>query len=314
MELIKNKRGIFFTALVLAMLSLFVITYSFSNFSDERKTVQKRVETMNNFLFSLEEDMPRQIFIFGFRTIFLAEREIIESGNYIPNIDSLVNEAFFIGTINGDEEAILEGATLDDLIQSIQDKADKINVIVNLTDASMEISQEDPWNVKFTLTAQLTMTDKSGLASWQKEEIIEAFVPIKNFDDPVYYVGTNGRVINKINKTIYNNFVSGSDVTNLSSHAENSLYINNTDAPSFLDRLEGNITASSPYGIESIVNLEKLSTQGVIAQQKSVIDHIYFSSQDPSWCKVAGMQNWFRIDLDHENLYEVPELTENCET
>ena len=46
---------------------------------------------------------------------------------------------------------------------------------------------------------------------------------IENFDDPVYYLNTNGKVTNKVVKTPYN-FDS---VSNLTLHLADSYYINN---------------------------------------------------------------------------------------
>ena len=78
MVLIRNKRGIFFTTLVIVMFSLFIITLTFYSQVQERETIQKRVSTLNNFVFSVEKDIPRQLKATGFRIIFLFEKRIAE--------------------------------------------------------------------------------------------------------------------------------------------------------------------------------------------------------------------------------------------
>jgi len=98
---IKNKKGIFFTMIAIALLSLFLASSTFLTLSYDRETVTSRVETMNNFVFSLEEDLDRKIFISGFRIIFLFEKRMVENGTYITNVNDSFNEAFFNGTING---------------------------------------------------------------------------------------------------------------------------------------------------------------------------------------------------------------------
>ena len=80
----------------------------------------------------------------------------------------------------------------------------------------------------------------------------------------------------------------------LLNHTLSSYYRSHTDAPSFLNRLQGNLSASQ-YGIESLVNLQKLSSQGVPTQQKTVVDYIYFSTQNPAHNGVSGMPSWFRL-------------------
>ena len=98
------------------------------------------------------------------------------------------------------------------------------------------------------------------------------------------------------------------DVSNLQKHVDNSLYINSSLAPSFLDRLQGKLSANA-NGIESLVNLQKLSNQGLSISSKSVVDYIYFSSNNPSSYNINGMYNWFRLDNDHLDIYKVRNLT-----
>ncbi len=310
MVLIKNKRGIFFTTIVIIILILFITTFSFYSENKERKSTQKRIETLNNFIFSIEEDIPRQLYASGFRIIFLLEKNIIETGSYITNLNSAAQELFFNGTlyggINPDIQAIMEGAKFFDINSSLQSKAAKINAEIEIINPSMSLRQIGPWNVKITLSSTTIIKDKSNLVSWNKTQNISALIPIENFEDPLYLINTNGLVTNKITKTPYTTFVQGNDVSNLYTHSQNSYYTNSTLAPSFLDRLEGK-TSASPHGIESLVNLAKLSLQGITIQDKSVVDYIYFSSQNPAACNVqpSGMPAWFKLDNSHLTTYQV---------
>ena len=312
MVLVRNKRGIFFTAFVIVILSLFVISFTFFSNSTERKTTQNRVATLNNFVFSVEEDIPRQLRISAFRIIFLLEKDIIETGLYITDINSAFEEAFFDGTINGktsqEINSIMQGAKFSDIAFSLQeDKAKKINANVSLLSPSITIIQEDPWNIKFTLTTNIIIKDLSNLAVWNKTANISAYVSIQGFEDPIYIKSTNGLVTNRIIKSPYNGtFIQGADVSNLYDLAQNSYYINSTDAPSFLDRLQG-INSPNENGIESLVNLAELSSQSVPIQDKSVVDHIYFSTANPPSCNIlpSGMPSWFKLDGAHFNTYQV---------
>ena len=100
--MLKNKKGIFFTLLVIAILFLFTISYTLYSDIKSREAVTKRVETMNNFVFSFEKDLERQLYISGFRIIIIVEKRIIDTGSYINNFDSTFNEIFFYGTIYGE--------------------------------------------------------------------------------------------------------------------------------------------------------------------------------------------------------------------
>jgi len=298
----KSRKGIFFTVTAMLMLTLFLLSYTLFSYSDEKESVQKRVETMNNFVFSVEEDLPRQLFIFGFRTIFLFEKEITERGAYINNLDERVEEAFFNGTVYDVPQELLVGAMFDDIYSSLRTRANKINANITILNPDIEITQDDPWNVKIVLTSNLIIEDLNELVMWDKQSTIVAYVPTENFDDPLYLLNTNGMISNKVKKTPYSDLVVGGDVSNLFDHLKNSYYINSTEAPSFLDRLEGDLNANE-FGVESLVDLDELT----IVQDKSVVDHIYFSTSDPSACNILpnGMPVWFKLDNAHHSLYEV---------
>ncbi|MBI2452020.1 hypothetical protein HYV50_02995 [Candidatus Pacearchaeota archaeon] len=299
---IRNKKGIFFTMMAILIISLFVLSYTFYNEIKEDKSVNNRVNTMNNFLFSVEKDLERQMYIFGFRTIFLIEKKIVETGTYRTNINQTFHEAFFNGTIYGEAQALLNDAKFSHFNNTINNNAKKINVDIIFSDPKVEVTQDDPWHIKVTLIADLEMSDIGGVALWKKTEKISGRISVENFEDPIYYTITSGRASNKITRTPYTDF---SVIADFSEHATNSYYKADSDAPSFLDRLAGNITIANPQGIESIVNLQKLSQQGVSVQEKSTIDHIYFSSDNPSFGCVNGMPSWFRIDDTHADKYNV---------
>jgi len=302
-----NKKGIFFTILVVIILSLFLISYTFFSLAEQRKNIQKRIETMNSFLFSIEEDIQRQLFISGFRTIFLFEKHILEgrgqgANGYIADVNISFQEAFFNGTIEGfiDEEIqlLMTGVTFSNITDNINKKAVKINVEINLLDPIIEITQEDPWNVKIILTTNLTMRDLAGLASWNRTQSIVALIPIEGFEDPIYPLETNDPTkTNIINRTVNATF---SSISELLDHEANTYYLNSSEAPSFLDRLEGNIGASNPNGIESLV----ATKLGSIDEGISIVDHEYFLGNPGLTCSFS-LPTWFLIDSNplHRSLY-----------
>ena len=310
MVLIKNKRGIFFTTLVIVLLALFMITFTLYSEIKERKTIQKRIETLNNFVFSVEEDIPRQLKATGFRIIFLFEKRIIETGSPIINLKETFREAFFNGTIYGETnpeiETIMVGVTIPEIENSLKARAAKIGADIQINNPNIYIEQNDSWSMKITLESNIIIKDKTDLALWNKTSNISAFISIENFEDPIYVISTNGLITNKIIKSPYTIFVQGADISNLLSHSKNSYYISSVTAPSFLDRLEG-INSPNSNGIESLVDFEDLSSQGISTQQKSVVDYIYFSSSNPSACIIvpSGMPSWFRLDSIHLGAYQV---------
>jgi hypothetical protein len=296
MGLTKNRKGMFFTAMAIILISLFVFSYSFYSSFEKRKSIENRVSTMNNFLFSTEQDLSRHLYISGYRTIFLMEKKIFDTGLEISNLDYLFNETFFSGSFEGGNQEFFDGETLSEIESSINGAASEVGINLSISNPVLNVSQSDPWNVKVTLDYHLLMSDEGNLAHWDKNASISAYIPITNFDDPLYTIETNKLVTIKITRTPFSNFISGADASNLSSHLLNSYYKSSINAPSFLNRLKGDPSAS-PYGIESFVNLPRLTSEGITVYDKSIIDYIYFSAQNPSpTCSHVGMPSWFKVD------------------
>ncbi|MBU0906526.1 MAG: hypothetical protein KKD18_03370 [Nanoarchaeota archaeon] len=294
-----NKRGIFFLMLTLIIISLFMLSITF--FSDMAlwQSVQKRVKTLNSFVSFTEEDLSRQIFITGYRAIFYMEKEIVDTGDYLNDTDALMNEIFFNGTINGRSEPLLQAITFSKLEQLISERAAAISATSDFSNPSINITQEDSWNVKVIFTVDFFLEDRNGLASWNKTLVTETLIAISNFTDPVYFVETAG---NTEPPTFTRTPYSGFDSSNLSAHITGRYYREHSDAPSFLDRLEGNLLATSPYGIESLVYVNDIPVP--YRTGKSLEDHVYFSSASLSGtCHLAGMDPWVRLDNIHRAYY-----------
>jgi len=297
-----NKKGIFFTILAIALLSLFVVSYSVYSFAQNREGIGKRIKTMNSYVSSLEEDIPRKLYITGYRIIFLFNQRIIDSGSYIADVNTSFSEAFFNGTIDdidyrNDNLRYLDEATFPDIVEKINNVADSLNLNVTFINPKASISQEDPWHVKVTLESNLIIKDRGNLALWNKTSVLSAYIPITNFEDPLYTKNTNATVVNKFNQTIYPVPISADNIVN---HATNSYYINHTDAPSFLQRFEGDLTAD-PNGIESLINPYELAQQGISVKDRCIIDYLYFSQ---SGCGVQQTYSgWIKIDQGHMGIY-----------
>lgn len=304
--MVLNKKGMVLTLVTITLLSIFAVSYGTYSLIQDRSSINKRINTLNNFVASVEQDLPRQLFVSGYRSIFLFNKKIIETSEYIDDVNDSINEIFFSGTLDGTTQDLMTDATFTAIQNFLSNNANKINAEVNLLDPKIELTQDDPWNLKFTLSITLIITDKGGLASWNRSASIVSFVPITNLEDPLYSANTQGKVTNKVNQTPYLTFVTGANVANLKDHFQNSYYKASTSAPSYLKRLEGDLSAD-PNGIESLVYPQDLTDAGINVKQKSVIDYIYFSTSDPQAYRVSAISNNFIID-DQDNhlaLYNV---------
>ncbi|MBS3082270.1 hypothetical protein J4416_05095 [Candidatus Pacearchaeota archaeon] len=296
LDITTNKKGVFFLAITMIIITLLMTSYTLRTGIQERKVIQKRVETMNSFVNSMQQDIERKIFIAGFRSIFTLENKIIETGSYIENVNASFQEMFFNGTLNSQDEPIMIGATFNNITNDLQSLGEKININVNLTNPKLNINQIDPWNLQVTLNINFSVTDNTNLSSWNSPLTVIATIPLYYFDDPLYTLNTRGIIAIKINQTTYNPLNNSV----LLDHTTNQYYKSSIEAPSFIDRLEGNISINSINGIESLVNIQNLQSKGLDTEQKSIVDHIYFSSSNPSFCHISGLPSWFNID--NENL------------
>ena len=300
MDIIK-KRGIFFTTLALVMITIVVLTYTLSTIVYTNASTQKRISSMNSFLLTTEDDLKRQLYVSAFRIVFILTDYIAQQGTYHSNIPLAAEEIFFNGTLYNAQQPLMIEATFKDIQDTITERARSLNLNLTLTPESLSLTQSDPWNINITLVTHLRLSDNTGLAKWDRTETLSILVPIDDFEDPLYIINTNGAITNQIHKTPYTTFVEGGNVANLLDHTLNSYYTNTTLAPSFLNRLKGDLQGSDQYGIESLVNRNK---QGMPQYDKSVVDYIYFDSiYNPESVQVQGMPSWFRLDNDHLSVY-----------
>jgi hypothetical protein len=298
-----NKKGIFFTLLTIAILALFLITYSINNAAKQRESLKDRVETLNTFVFSIQDDLQRKMYISGYRVLVCFERRISNSNGtvFIDNVNLRFNEAFFNGSLNGEVQSLMTdsagsgGARFSDLVQDIKGRGNKSNIDIEFYNPTVLMSQDDPWNVKITLLTGLLISDRGGLVEWNKTLSVNSYIPIENFDDPTYYTHTNNDLSPKF-RSNPNFSVSGSAAqikSNITYQINNQLYINHTTAPSFLDRFEGNLSGYNINGIESFVNVSGI--KGTRFSDRSTVDYIYFKNVGSSSCSVTSVTDWFRL-------------------
>lgn len=302
-----NKKGVIFTTMTIVMIILLTTSITTFTIYQKEDTIRERVESIDRFIFSLEQDISRQTYISGYRSILSLQGYITEKGEFIDDSAKRIEESLLNGTVKGTEIALMEGYTLPDWNNRIIELGDKLNLNVSYTLTNVEVYQESPWEIKIALEINITIEDKNDLASWKRSESITSEIPIEGFEDPLYLLKTNGIISNKIQKTPYKIFVEENDVSNLLNHTKSSFYVESSEAPSFLDRLEGK-TSPSTQGIESLVNLEKISSQGGDVLDKSVVDHVYFSDENPQSSNIEGMPSWFKLDSSHLEKYQVEGL------
>jgi hypothetical protein len=314
-----HKKAIFFTFVAIILLSALV--FSFSIYTRYRMrtrglVIETRVNTMNSFMRDIDKDIIRGGFISSHRSILAMVEYVSANGVYIDNVEDRFEEVFLNGTINRSPQALMSDTTFNDWISRMQSQGGKINLELDFNIKDIVINHSDPWNIGIYLDTEIYVSDVTDIAVWNVTRTIKTVVPIEGFEDPVYAVNTDAKVLNIVNKTPFTDFVTGNnDTSNLQQHTSNSYYVAWSTAPSFLMRIEGNISAS-PYGIESLINLQKMIDQGIEVEERSVVDHIYWSNKSINSYHIDKMPSWFMMDdennpdenMTHLELYEVESL------
>ncbi len=307
-----NRKGVFFTFIAIGLVSLIVYSFTIHTgyvYRDSMFVIETRVSTISDFIKDVETDINRGLYISSFRSLLAIEDFITSNNSFIPDIDSAFKEALLNATVMNESNPLLEGASFPDWMEKIKEEADKIDIIIDFTASNITINQSDPWTVNVEVDILFNVTDKRKTASWLRTRHIITQISVIGLEDPVSSLNTYNKIVNKIiraNQTDFDNL----DV--LKQHLANSYYIASEHGPSFLMRLEGNLS-NSTMGIESIVNFDKLMIQGLDIKTASAVDYIYFSNVSISSCIINETFNetgyeWFRLDNDdnyHLNTYNV---------
>ena len=306
-----NKRGIFYTLAAIALTVVIIFTfsaYSTYNLSDKMEVIETRIETVNFFIKDVERDLSKGVYIAGFRTLLSFNQFITSNGTFLNNVNERFKESFLNGTINNQALSLMKDSTFTDWANKISAEATKIDINFNLTINDVKLNQSDPWNVDIGLNITLIISDKRNTSSWLRNRYLVSRINIIGFEDPLYVVNSKGRLTNPIIKSNITNFVVNGEVTNLLLHANNSYYIAHNDSPNFLMRFEGLLDNSS-LGIESLVNLEKFQEQGLTTKDRSIVDYIYFGTKNTYNCRINNTPEWFKLDMDHWEIYQVNDPT-----
>lgn len=315
----KSKKGVFLSFIAIIFLSLLIISVSIgANYVLREKTflIETKVDTMNNLIIDIDKDLQRAIHISGFRTMVALENEVTLSGEYIDDIDERFQELFFYGTLYQEPSFFIENNTFPDWLNKIGNEAERIDVSLNLSTTSFNVHLLNPWEVEIDVNVSLDMVSNQGIAEWHQNKTIGATISIIGFEDPIYRLGTNGLFENTIRQSNKTFFRDGGDVSLLLNHTLESEYIAYSGAPDYFMRLEGNFSPSE-NGIESLVDLQELYDKSISIKDKSVVDFIYFSDENPDSYNIEGMPSWFKIDdelfgnftnFSHLELYDVEDL------
>lgn len=309
-----NKKGVFYTLIALTIIGFFLVSFSYSIQYKEAHKFERseaRINTMNDFVNSIEKDLSRALYISSFRSLISLNNFISSNGSFLTDIDAEFYQIMVNGTIkdNPEIEVLMENQTFTNWTRKIEVIAASIGIYADVTLDSLTLSHYDPWTIQTNAIVNITLTDPDNTAEWEYQKAFSTKVSIHGMEDPMYTIYSEGKVARLVVPT---NF-SGWDIENLTAHFRNKTYIQSNSAPSFLDRMVDNIVPS-PFGIETLVDSEELNDYGLTIYNYSHVDWMYWNGTITNTSKIENITRrmdsgdeweYFTLDLDSINYFNV---------
>jgi hypothetical protein len=307
-----GRKGIMYT--IVSLLVLLIIGGIF--FTESRRTGEEaagasleRVKTLNAFIVNFEKDSQRAAYISGFRSFIAMEQHVTSTGVYITDPATTFRQVFLNGTINSTQYVIMENSSFNEYLARVSSNAGKQGISMQATVVNVSLWQVDPWHVLVNYSLQMNISDNRNTATWQINRTLVGKVPIIDLRDPLFTARTYGRVQRVVKMTNYTTLVNdvgdANDTGDFNRHFNTSLYRAAGRGPSMLMRFAGNLS-DSPYGIESLVDVDEFSTQDLpVSTTSSIVDYMYFGNVPATVCSIQNLPSRIKLDTASASIYEV---------
>lgn len=294
------------TAILIVTTFLAITTSSILSLPDH----SLRIRTADSFIENIYDDGELALYTSAFRSAISLTEVVYETGDYIPDVGDAFEELMLEGTYEDEEQFLLVNNTIKNWTDRIEERATSSGLIANIEVSNIEVYHADPWAFSVRANFSVYVQDLKEIAYWNSSKIITAEIPIIGFDDPMYIVETSNQFTNTINTSPYDGvFVSGTDTTNVQDHMSEGRYIAFSGAPSYLQRLEGDFSASE-FGIESLIDKSALSAVYPVNYDRSNADYVYFQGSSPTVYEFNYLPSSFKLDNQsgHIARYELSAL------
>ncbi len=205
----RKSKGIAF-GLLLVLVSLTLISLVLLQKEIYKKNIQKsyienRIDDINNLFDSITLDFNKAIDITAKRAIAIADSKIITSGNPLTEADKTLKELILFGSIDGEEQVLMENATINNWLQKVNIVGKEKGYDINIKIESFSIKPYDSFNLIAEGTAWINISDQNGLAAINRKYNFSKKISVENFEDPLYPLNTNSKATKIIKKSKYEN-------------------------------------------------------------------------------------------------------------
>ena len=306
-----NKKAIVFTFIAIIMIILLIAIFLLNISNRAQRDIQKnniKIEALNSLVNSLNNELLQETLRSSSNQVFLALLDDLENknqgggkGQYVKgDLYKEFADALVTGYYQKQELKLMFQGKLNytlmnitgELIYFIKDNG-AIFSFKPIDKYDVTIFQQDPWNINVSLIISYNLNDSSNEISWNiKNKQISILLPVENYREPFYIVEDN------LNVTINKTDVTTWTFDEFKRHINKRLFIAHSDAPSFLDRLQGK-KGNNINGIETILDPNFYPNPS----KSSNVDFEYRDSVKGK-CLVNGMPNNFKLTSAHLSYYQ----------
>ncbi|MFH1125580.1 MAG: hypothetical protein V1703_00500, partial [Candidatus Altiarchaeota archaeon] len=304
-----------------------------------------RTDELYYFVESVKSDYDRSVSIAAQRSfVYLVDYSIKKDqtfDNYVMRNCTSLNyeingsqaaavELMLCGTLYGAQlpGSLMENHTLMNWSQRIVIKGDEVNFIVSVQPTEIKIIPYDSWNFYVLSKLDISVYDKLNRSLYRDYGIpIVSRVSINTMEDPLYSTKTGSQDLIRYFEKCNSSSVVNSTV--IQEWIDSECYLQKSSAPSFFDRIDGNLSTNEKYvlqsqriidlglapgtiGMESFVDLDKFATYNISFDSNNSWVDYYYWRKVPAYCSILNMESHrdFKIDFDHAILYKIRDL--NC--
>jgi len=300
-----NKKSVVFTFIAVTLLFIIILIFLINinnRTSTKIQTTNIKVETLNNVVKNLNSTLLPDALRSSSNQAMISLLDYESNTTYVIDVEDYLRQVMNDGNYNSvlQEDMFQDNLdfTLVHTLDEVRNLAERQGAIFNyqpLDFNTLTIRQDDPWNVVVEMSISYSLSDAKNEISWDiQDRVISTRLDVGDYRDPLYLVQPESRKSIYIMKTPYANF---NNINDFIDHVYNFYFITNVDAPSFLERLHGQLVPSGTNGIESILSPVLFSNPS----DYSNVDHQYFSLI-PGQC-VQGMPSNFFLESSHLTFY-----------
>ncbi|MBI5159305.1 hypothetical protein HY992_04250 [Candidatus Micrarchaeota archaeon] len=309
------NNGVFFSLLAISMILLvFYYNEAYSN------AVQSQAEQLSlrlqgaefyNFVDGADDDLPRILDISGRRAVIAAVSEVVSNGVALADSEQSIRELMVNGSLQSEQVELMEKANFGYWSDSVESMGELRGFNSSIELIELNVKQLDAFHLKFNTSLQVNASDYRGTMNYSRTMYAEDVVNLQGFEDPLIPLNTRGLTKKPVTPAPrYFNRVNEVDAA-----IQNNYYVESTNGPSFLDRLEGKLLASASHahaenasiGMESVLYLPGMQAQGIkVKESQTIVDYLYFNETETRGYPVLNSTYpWLKLDQETALNYNV---------